>query len=226
MKIILDLKKSLFENASFLYSESKKFKAKADGARKALIQSEKKLALEEKKQSVASKRKVLVKDFRTREWFERFHYFNTSNNLLAVAGKDSKQNDSLYKNYFEEGDLFFHADVQGSPALLLKKGVNASVEDKSEAAQFVACYSSAWKRGLLNVNVYCAKKSQVDKHVSGEFLAQGAFMIRGEREWFKHSLLKLAIGVRDSRLLAQPDSCKQSLQERVVLVPGNTEKKK
>jgi hypothetical protein len=48
---------------------------------------------------------------------------------------------------------------------------------------------------LGSVDVYAMKPDQVTKTPqSGEYLTRGAFVIRGEREWFKGIPLKIAIG--------------------------------
>ncbi|MFH1779925.1 MAG: NFACT RNA binding domain-containing protein [Candidatus Micrarchaeota archaeon] len=225
MKIKLFFKKTLNENAALLYDESKKFKQKADGARKAILETEKKLVKAIKRSKIEDKKKIVVKESVEREWFERFRFFRTTNGLLVVAGKDAKQNDSLYKNYFTNADLFFHANIQGSPAVILLKAVEAKEEDLLETAQWTASYSSAWNRGLLSVDVYCAEKKQVDKRVSGEYLAQGAFMIRGQRKWFKNTELGLKIGLRDGVVVVQPSLNETKLELVFKLVPGNKEKK-
>ncbi|MFH0835917.1 MAG: NFACT RNA binding domain-containing protein [Candidatus Micrarchaeota archaeon] len=238
MKIELDVKKSARENAAELYDESKKYRAKAEGARKAIEETKRLLAKERKKtekQAVqqAEKKVRVVKEHVKREWFEAFRWFHTSGGFLVIAGKDAKQNDLLYAKHLDSRDLFFHAHITGAPATILKvasdrlppagpSSAAPSETDKREAAQFAASFSSAWKKGLHSIDVYCVTGDNVDKHSTGEYVGKGAFMIRGKREWFKGTELKLAVGVVGGKLVAVPETMKKP--GMAVIAPGSGEK--
>ena len=87
--IEIDANKSLEQNASKYFEESKKARKKIIGLKKAAIDLEKKTSqLEEKK--LAPKKEPLKK--RERKWFEKFHWFFTSENFLIIAGRDAKSN--------------------------------------------------------------------------------------------------------------------------------------
>ena len=197
MRIELDFTKSVQENAARYYEEAKRLREKAEGAEKAVKETEKKLGDLEKRiaeEKEKPKEKIRVK--KEKEWFERFRWFKTSEGLLCIAGRDAKQNELLVAKHLEDGDLFFHADIHGAPATILKGGENAGEKSKMEAAQFAASYSSAWKVGSATVDVYVVKPQQVSKRTeSGEFAGKGSFIIRGEREWFKNTPLGLLIGI-------------------------------
>jgi predicted ribosome quality control (RQC) complex YloA/Tae2 family protein len=158
---------------------------------------------------------------RKKEWFEKFLFFSTSGGFLALAGREAKQNELLYSRHLQEGDLFFHADLQGAPAVVLKNGEKAEEKDLLETAQFAACFSSAWKRGLHNVDVYAVAAKNVDKRAQGEFLGQGAFMIRGDRKWFRNVALRLKARKSASGVEIVPLSCGGS---GIELMPGQTSK--
>lgn len=68
-------------------------------------------------------------------------------------------------------------------------------------AIFNACFSSAWKAGRGNVDVYCVKPEQVSQTANtGEYLSKGSFVIKGERKYFKNVVLKLFITFEDEKL--------------------------
>ncbi len=196
MKIEIDLNKSLNENASLYFEKSKKQKKKLDGLKKALKDTEKKLEMLREKNPVEEKQ-VLVKK-RKKQWFEKFHWFITSDNLLAVAGRDTKSNEEIVKKHMDKTDLYFHADIHGSPHCVLKTKNNSAPENSmKETAEFTAAFSSAWKKGLGSVDVYSVLPEQVSKKaVSGESMKSGSFMIYGERNWFRKTSLDFCIGIK------------------------------
>jgi hypothetical protein len=161
---------------------------------------------------------------RKKEWFESFRWFYTSGGKLVIAGRDAKQNDALVAKHMEENDLFFHADIQGAPAVVLKGGKEASAQEKGEAAQFAASHSSAWKVGAAGVDAYAVSKEQLSKHASGGFVGQGGFAITGEREWFRGTALGMWIGVKEGVVnclpLVHPDASRGGF----LLSPGSDEK--
>lgn len=227
MKIRIDWRKTAWQNAARYYEESKKARAKAQGAWRAAEETRKKIAALEQKIAAtqaapAEERRVRVKEAREREWFERFHWTFTTDGLLVLAGKNADQNELLVAHQLEKNDLFFHADVHGAAATILKNGVKASEQSKREAAQFAGCYSSAWKAGSGVADVYAVGADQVSKHSSGEFVVKGGFMIRGKREWFKNVQLALRITTEGPRVLAFPAIAKTL--KAVEIVPGSLKK--
>lgn len=196
MKIEIDLNKSLNENASAFFEKSKKSRKKIEGLRKALKESEKKINEMNLKHEAIPKN-VLVKK-RKKSWFEKFHWFFSSDGLLAVAGRDTKSNEELVKKHMDKTDLYFHAEIHGAPHCILKaKNGSASQASLKETAEFAAIFSSAWKSGFGSVDVYSVLPEQVSKKApSGESMKSGSFMIYGERNWFKKTSLDFSIGVK------------------------------
>ncbi len=223
MKIILSPRKSVFENAADYFDLSKKLRAKAEGARKAIVDTHAKLeALRNAPVEVPKERlKIAVK----KEWFEKFRWFTTSGGLLVLAGRDAKQNELLVARQLEDADLFFHADVHGAPATILKKGTVASEQDKLEAAAFAAAYSSAWKGGGGAADVYAVRKEQVSKYSHGEYVAKGGFVISGQREWFKNTALLLIVAEENGRAVVFPGNFGKKIEKKLVITPGSCEKK-
>ncbi|MGC8495895.1 MAG: NFACT RNA binding domain-containing protein [Candidatus Micrarchaeia archaeon] len=204
MEIRIDFTLSAQQNADNYYKRSKKLMAKKEGAEKAIEELSKRLAEEREKSSNEEKRKLVVT--RQKEWYEKFHWFFTSDSLLAIGGRDAHQNELINSRYFEDNDLFFHADIFGASAVVLKNGTNASQNAKEEAAQFAACFSSAWERMLSSVDVYALKKEQVTKSTNKGSLGTGSFLLKGEREWFKGAKLQLVAFVEKERFCIYPRS--------------------
>lgn len=224
MEIRLDYRKGARENAARFYSLSKECAKKEEGARRAIAQTKK--GLEEAKaegtKAALEKKSPVMR--RKREWFEKFRWFYTSGGKLVVAGRDAKQNDMLVSKQMADGDLFFHASIQGAPATILIGGKDASEQERKEAAQFAASHSSAWKTGVAGVDVYAVEKSQLSKHAQGGFVGAGGFAIGGEREWFRSTPLGLAVGEKDGAVVCLPVSHPDSQKLQISLTPGNYEK--
>ncbi len=226
-EIVLDLRKSALENARAYYDASKKAKAKLAGARAAIAETERKIASHLNRKKHEKKPGIRVKAAREKQWFEKFHHFTTSGSNLVVAGRDAKSNDLLVARHLEPQDLFFHADVHGASAVILKQGQSASGQSKREAAQFAACYSSAWKAGQAVATVFCAKPEQVKKYSPGEYVPKGGFMIYGKKDYFRSVPLKLWLEKKENDLFVLPE-CFQFADlhgiQKVLVSPGQTAK--
>ncbi|MFH1752390.1 MAG: NFACT RNA binding domain-containing protein [archaeon] len=230
MRIEIDYTKSIEANASDYEQKAKKAKRKLSGLLKALNDTEKKIVrIKEKKsfKETVAEKKILTKK-RKREWFEKFHWSTTSNNLLLIGGRDETSNEILVKNYLEKDDLYFHADIQGAAHVILKTKNNTAPETSlREAATFSACYSKAWQNNYASVDVYSVLPEQVSKKaMPGEFLGKGAFMIYGKRVWYRNTPLVFALGLRkDLTLLSgSPESVKKHCKHYLTFKPGREKK--
>lgn len=219
MRISLFLDKTVHENASYYYERAKEARRKAAGVEKIIEETKREM----EKQKI-EKKKTRVK--RKKEWYESFHYFFTSGGRLAIGGKTAQQNDLVFKKYMQESDLFFHADIQGGSAVILKDGLNASEEELKETAQFAASFSNAWKNGNAAVDVYAVKKSQVAKYAQGGYVQSGAFAITGERKWFKGVPLGLKIVVENGVAKILPACHSRKFEKEVFIYPSKSGKEK
>ena len=206
--------KSVHENAAYYYDLAKDSKEKITGLEKAMEDTKKEIVDAKK----VEKKNIKVK--REKQWFEKFHFALTSSGKLMIGGRSAQQNDLIYAKYIDESDLFFHADIQGGAALILKDGTNASEDEMREAAQFAACFSNAWKNANASVDVYCVRKNQLSKHATGGFIPSGAFAITGERKWFKGTKLTLKIGLGENGVEILPEFSKRSLKQTLLLIPS------
>ncbi len=203
MEIEIDFTKSAQENANEYYSKAKKLAIKKAGAEKAVRELGQRLEKAMKAQQGEKKEKKIVK-LQKKEWYEKFHWFFTSNGLLAIGGRDATQNELINAKHFTEKDLFFHANVFGASVVVLQDGADAGKEIREEAAQFAACYSSAWKDGLNSADVYAMNRNQVSKATNKGSLGKGSFLLSGERDWYTNMSLNLAMFVKSEKLNVVP----------------------
>lgn len=233
MEVKIDLTQSAQDNANEYFYKSKKAKKKKEGAELSLKELEGKLEKAKEKFEKAKDTKK-IKIVGKKEWYEKFHWFFTSNNMLVVGGRDAAQNELVNSRHFEEQDLFFHADIFGASVTILKGGLGANKEIKEEVAQFAGCYSSAWKAGNNTVDVYAMRREQITKSKSQGSLGTGSFAMSGEREWFKSMKLELVAFVSTRKvddeeftyLSVVPESCfrKLNMQKGVKITLGSMKK--
>jgi predicted ribosome quality control (RQC) complex YloA/Tae2 family protein len=196
-EFVVDFRKSVAENANDFYTKAKKTASKLEGARKAYEKLYKrKDEVELEAQIIAKQDKKLVEK-RKKQWYEKFHWFRSSDNFLVIGGRDLKTNELIYRKYLEKDDVFFHASFQGAPVVVVKSEEKPVPETTlAEAAQFAVTYSKAWKAQYGQADVYYVEADQVSlTPPSGEFLRKGSFIVRGKRIEFKNTPLKLRIGV-------------------------------
>jgi predicted ribosome quality control (RQC) complex YloA/Tae2 family protein len=225
MKIMLDWRKGAQENAQACYGKAKEIGKKAEGARRAIEETENEMVTFGKEKERADALAFAAPTMkRKKEWHEKYRWFYTSGGRLVVAGRDAKQNDLLVSKVMAENDLFFHADIQGAPATILTDGKNASQQEKKEAAQFAASHSSGWKIGAAGVDAYAVSKGQLSKHAQGGYVGAGGFAIEGAREWFRATSLGLAIGMKDGVVICLPLVHPGSASLPYALSPGAKEK--
>jgi len=215
----IDLRKSVYENAEKYFEKAKNAKRKLERVYESI-----------EKQKIHHKQKPLILVKSKRKWYEKFRWFFTSDGFLVIGGKDAETNEEIIKKYVEPDDLVFHADIKGASFVVIKsEGKKITDVAKKEASEFAAAYSKAWVDGLGTVDVYCVKPEQVSKKPpSGEYLSKGAFMIYGERDWYRNVEVKISIGVKIEKdkniinVIAGPDSAVKTYAKYFVTIkPGD-----
>ncbi len=227
MEIEFDLTKSVDENAGNYFNLAKKAKKKLAGAKEALIESKKKLEKLKKDEDkfMAEETKKLEKKEKKREWYEKFHWFISSEDFLCIGGKDATSNEIVIKKHTEKEDLVFHTDMAGSPFFVIKNGQEASEITIEETAQAVAVYSKAWKLGHTTADVFYVKPEQVSKEAqSGEYMSKGSFMVRGKTTYL-HPKLEYAIGLLNEEIIGGPINAIKKRTKNFVKVISGKEKK-
>ena len=223
-RIEIDFSRGLEENASAYFDKGKKAKEKAVRIRKAIENTEKKL----KKKSKHPEQESQIFKKRKKSWFEKFHWFHSSDGFLVIGGRDAQSNEAIVKKHMDKNDLYFHADIQGAPHCVVKaEGKIVPEKTKKEAAQFAAAFSKAWPAGISTVDVYSVKPEQVSKKApSGESMGTGAFMIYGKRDWYRKTPVRIALGIdSENRVISGPESAVKANSKHVILVVQGKKKK-
>jgi predicted ribosome quality control (RQC) complex YloA/Tae2 family protein len=147
--------------------------------------------------SIESKGPV-VRYVRSKEWYERYRWFITSDGLLAIGGRDASSNSAIIRKHLRDQDLVFHAEIHGSPFFILKNGYSLDNISRSlqEVGQATVSFSRAWKDGLYGSDAYWVTPAQVKRGApAGQFLPKGSFVIEGKRNFVKGLEIQLAIGI-------------------------------
>ena len=241
LRFSVNLRRTLFENAAEFYERGKKAKQKSAGALTALEESRRKLAeieqnireaetLQQTKPAEAIK-ELVKRKVESKEWYEKFRWFISSDGFLVVAGKDAVSNEVLVKKYAAADDAVFHADITGAPFVVVKtEGKQPSEQALREAGEFAAAFSRAWREGFGSADVYWVKPSQLSKSgPSGEYVSHGAFAVNGKRNWMRNVPLRLAVGVVDDGEVSFVGGAVEAVRAKaktyVILEPGDAEGK-
>jgi len=187
-------------------------------------------------ETAAIHRKVIVKEQISREWYERYRWFITTDGLLVIGGRDASSNSALIRKHLTEHDIVFHAEVHGSPFFIIKNAaafaatqqgtINSSLH---EVAQATISFSRAWKDGLSSADAYWVMAEQVKKGApTGQFLPKGSFVIEGKRNYIKGVELRLAIGImqlnnRETLLCGPEEAVKKRSIFYTVLLQGGVD---
>ncbi|MEM4268314.1 MAG: NFACT RNA binding domain-containing protein [Candidatus Woesearchaeota archaeon] len=223
VKVVLQIDKSLEENAGRYFENAKKFRQKACRAKEALAQAKSSLLKisEEKIKSISSEKKNQKK----REWYEKFRWFFSSEGFLVIGGRDATTNEIIIKKYTSPEDLVFHTDMAGSPFFVVKcSGKKPSQETMQEVADATASYSKAWRLGHSTTPVFWVRPEQVSKSAkSGEYLGKGGFMIYGKSNYIENKMM-LAIGLKDGRIIGGPIKAIEKNAEKFVVISQGDKK--
>lgn len=213
-RVTIFVHESLEANVGRYYQVAKKFRAKKEGALRAMERA----IVHPAKPKSHGPGKMKAK------WYHRFRWMETSDGVVVIGGRNADQNEELVKKYMEGKDTFLHADVFGASVVIVK----GTTEHMDEAVQFAASYSRLWGSGAAAGDVIAAAPSQVSKTAeSGEFVAHGSFVIRGERKIFRNVPMEVAIGVQMEPVVAvlggTPSAIEPRCQVVVRLRPGTFE---
>ncbi|GBH35041.1 fibronectin-binding protein [Nitrosopumilus zosterae] len=194
-KIKINTKAPLQSIASVLFNEAKKQSGAIKSIQEIKERTMKKL---EKLQNKTESEKdiTVISEIRKKNWYERYRWFFTSDDLLAIGGRDAASNSAVVRKHLVKNDKIFHGDIFGSPFFILKEAQNAPDRSMNEVAHATVCFSRAWKEGMYGVSAFWVNPEQVKKSApSGEFLPKGSFTIEGQRNFIKSDTLKLAVGI-------------------------------
>jgi predicted ribosome quality control (RQC) complex YloA/Tae2 family protein len=224
------LDRPLQESAQALYEESKRLQSKLLGARTALKETETRLASAPMQPTPSASSGLASAVRRKPRWFERYRWFLSSEGAIVIAGRDAASNDLIVRRHLREGDLYLHADLHGAASVIVKKpdpGRPAISEATvREAAQWAVAFSKAWRAGLASASAFWVHPDQVSKSPNtGEFVARGAWVIEGTKNYLKNLPLELGVGTiayEDHELwtVAPPSSFAGRGGLRFLITPG------
>jgi predicted ribosome quality control (RQC) complex YloA/Tae2 family protein len=199
----IEMQENLARVSSMLFARAKEMErgnASIEQARSKLLAQIEKL----RGQTAAIHKKVMVKEQTSKEWYERYRWFVTTDGLLAIGGRDASSNSALIRKHLTEHDIVFHAEVHGSPFFIVKNAAAPAQEGKidsslTEVAKATVAFSRAWKDGLSSADAYWVTPDQIKKGApTGQFLPKGSFVIEGKRSYLKGMEIRLAIGIVQS----------------------------
>ena len=223
---------SLAKASSMLFARAKEMErgnTSIEEARAKILAQIEKLRSE----TAAIHKKVIVKEQISREWYERYRWFITTDGLLVIGGRDASSNSALIRKHLTEHDIVFHAEVHGSPFFIMKNAAAFAATQEGtiesslhQVAQATISFSRAWKDGLSSADAYWVMAEQVKKGApTGQFLPKGSFVIEGKRNYIKGVELRLAIGImqlnnRETLLCGPEEAIKKRSIFYAVLLQG------
>jgi predicted ribosome quality control (RQC) complex YloA/Tae2 family protein len=194
----IKLESSIPKFSSQLFSRAKELERGAGNIDKA---SEELRSRIEKLQGQTQKihEKIQFKALESKEWYERYRWFVTTDGHLVIGGRDASSNSAVIRKHMTDDDIVFHAEIHGSPFFLVKNARNQDNENTKfieETAQATVSFSRAWKDGLSSGDAYWVFPNQIKKGApTGQFLPKGSFVIEGKRNFCKGIELELSIGL-------------------------------
>ena len=255
----LHLDDSVHQNAQRYFEAARKQKDKTAGATAALEDTKvafKRAQKKEAKQKASGRMQTVRRSKRL--WFEQHRWSMISGGHLLVGGRDAKGNDSIVKKHLSGGDMYLHADIHGAPSCSLRASQGFALVDEpygqlppgvpsyklvdklgderindeklEEAATLALCWSRAWNGGGAHGTVFAVKPAQVSKSAqTGEYVGKGAFIVRGQRQWFKDMDVQMGIGlvaINGVPLLmgGTVSSIKERCERYAILSPGQSKK--
>ena len=230
-----NLKVYLFQDlqatASQFYDKAKNSDEKIESAEKALEETEKQLEELEKEEIDTEDVLEDKTQKRKKKWFEKYRWFRSSEDFLVLIGRDAQTNDMLVKKHMQDNDLYFHADFDGAPSVVVRDGQEAGEKTRLEAAKAAVTFSKTWKAGIGADTVFYVDPEQVTQEPeSGEYLEKGAFVVRGDREYMRNVSVEAWIGPYEIEedlfipIVGPEEAVKNHCPEALALKPGNTKK--
>jgi len=129
-------------------------------------------------------------------WFEKFHWFISTDNYLVLSGKDMQQNEMLFRKYLNNGDIYVHADLHGAATTIIKNPSGSEIPPNTlvQAGCMSVCRSVAWNEKVVT-SAWWVYNHQVSKTApAGEYLTTGSFMIRGKKNFLPPNPLVMGFG--------------------------------
>lgn len=202
LAVDIDLGQSAWANARGYYETRRVAATKQDktmqASARALKSTEQKIKADLKKG--LKQEKQLLTAVRKQMWFEKFIYFISSDGYLVLGGKDSQQNDLLYKRHLDIGDVYVSADLNGATSVIIKNNPatpHAPIPPStlSQAGSLAVCTSTAWESKAV-MSAWWVDVKQISKTApTGEYLQPGRFNIDGKKRFLPPAQLLLGFAI-------------------------------
>jgi len=163
----------------------------------------------------------------------------TSNDLYVHADLHGAPSCSLkLKDGLSHNQNPSEAVPEGVTSMQIVQNLGEGFEDArglaeslhSEAAQISVCWSRAWGGGGAAATAFHVRPSQVSKTAeTGESLARGSFVVRGQRNWHRDLSLELAIGMAvvngtPMPVSGTPATISENFERWATISPGREKK--
>jgi len=227
-KIKINAQSSIHGIASVLFNESKRQLNAIKTIEAEKKKTERDLDVFKKQESIARDSVVFTVQ-KKKEWYERYRWFFTSDNLLAIGGRDASSNSSVIRKHLGKDDKVFHAEIVGSPFFILKDSTEETLTSMTEVAHATVCFSRAWREGLYGLNAYWVKPEQIKTAApSGQFIAKGSFVIEGSRNFIQVASMQLSVGIyqkndKYSLMCGPPSAIKKNCIYYVTIEPSGVD---
>jgi predicted ribosome quality control (RQC) complex YloA/Tae2 family protein len=161
-------------------------------------------------------------------WYHDFCWWRLRDGTLVIGGRSAAQNEKIVRHHLLDHHYFLHTEEPGSGVFVVlnNKDAEADPVDLARTAAGVLAFSQAWKAARIG-SVFCVRGSQVSKEApSGESIARGGFMIRGERQWIRVDRLVLGYALTGDELVLAPyEIARQSPGPWIRLTPRTDRKR-
>lgn len=153
VKVDVDLSLSAYANARAYFDMKRSAVDKQQRTEKAVskaLKSTERQIKEEQAKTPAYAPPAITR-MRKPFWFEKYHWFISTENHLVIGGRDAQQNEMLVKKYLRKGDVYIHADLPGSSSVIVKNPAGSPISPVtlSQAGTMAICHSRAWDAKIV-----------------------------------------------------------------------------
>lgn len=203
VKVEIDLGLSAWANARSYFDVKKTAQAKQErtekAADKAYVNAEKKIKRDLEQALEKERNQQTVHTIREPFWFEKFYWFVSSDGYLCLAGRDSMQNELLFRRHFKQGDIFVHCEVPGASVVIIKNhftGIDTVPPGTlAQAGAFsIASSSKAWE-SKMNPSAWWARYDQIPKiSPQGDIVSIDHLVVKGEKGHLPPTQMDMGLG--------------------------------
>lgn len=188
VKVEIDLGLSAWANASSYFDVKKTAAAKQERTVKqadhAYKNAEKKIKKDLQQALDKEKNQQTMHSIREPFWFEKFFWFLSSDGYLVLGGRDSMQNELLFRRHFKQNDIYVHSEVEGTCVVIIKNHISGSKVvppgTLSQAGALCLASSSKVWESKMNPAAWWATRDQIPKISQGDIVTTDRVIVKGE----------------------------------------------